>query len=113
MFGHRRLVLIICLPLLISACASAGKRLEQGRELESHGNYDAAVYRYVEALEKDPSLQEARVRLMEAGDAAISLHLQDAESWKSQGDPVSAAREYQVVDRLVASARSVGASPGV
>ncbi|MDT8340859.1 MAG: hypothetical protein RQ751_05035 [Longimicrobiales bacterium] len=109
----RREVRLALLALLavcagaVASCASAGKRLEQGVELEAQGRYDEAVYRYVEALEKDADLVEARDRLLAAGDSAVTLHLSDAEGWAAGGDPVRAAEHVLRVDDLLARARTV------
>ena len=72
---------------LLAACASAEKRLEQGMELQMQGRYDQAVVRYVEALEKDPQMQEARQRLVEVGDSAISGHLRELSRWSAAVSP--------------------------
>lgn len=104
----RRIPLLLGSTLLALSCASAGKRLEQGMELEMQGRYDEAVGRYVEALEKDGSLQEARDRLMEVGDSAISGHLREMDRWSDAGDPVRAAGHVFRIDNLLARARTVG-----
>ena len=55
---------------LTAGCASAGKRLEQGLEAETRGDYHAAVSRYIEALDKDATLTDARDALLVAWDSA-------------------------------------------
>ena len=72
---------LLALIVLLGACASATKRLEQGMEMAMRGNFDAASARYVQALEKDPSLTEARQRLVRVTDHAVSQHMQDASAW--------------------------------
>ena len=74
---------LLLLPLLASACASAGERLEQGIEAEAYGRWYQAANRYVEALEKDARMTEAR-------------------------DAVGAGEEVQRIDRLLARAGNVG-----
>lgn len=96
------------LALLSTACASASDRYEQGMELQMQGRWDEAVGRYVEALEKDASLDEARERLVEAGDSAITGHLGEVDRWNRGGDPVRAAGHVFRVDNLLARARTVG-----
>jgi tetratricopeptide (TPR) repeat protein len=98
----------LCAALLLVACASASKRFDQGMELETRGQYESAAARYAQALEKDPSHGEARVRLQEAGNTAIAERLADAEDWASRNDPVSAATQYHRADAMVTRARSVG-----
>ena len=100
-----RLVLTV---LCLSGCASAGKRLEQGQKLELQGRYEDAVVRYAQALEKDPSLESARLRLYEAGNAAVNQRLEDSAHWVARQDPGAAATQYRHVDASVARARSVG-----
>ena len=99
---------LVILAFLVAGCASATKRYEQGMELEMQGDYHAASARYVQALQKDPSLQEARSRLRQVGQRAVTEHLQDARSWQTRGAHVQAASEFRGLDGLVAQARSVG-----
>ncbi|HSM06390.1 MAG TPA: hypothetical protein VK858_17340 [Longimicrobiales bacterium] len=102
----RNLFLLALLGL--TACASAEKRLEQGRELETAGRFEAAVGRYVEALQKDPELVEARERLAAVGDSAVVQRLSNVRALRSRGDYVGASDQYRAVDGLVSRARSVG-----
>ena len=67
-----RAVLLLTL-VVMSACASAEDRLNQGVELQSQGRYVEAVYRYAEAIEKDSEILEARERMVAAGDSAVML----------------------------------------
>jgi len=94
--------------LALAACASAGKRLEQGREAEARGDFVEASSRYVDALEKDPSLTEARSALLTAWDAALASGLRASARWEGQGDLVAAADEFRTLDRLRSDAGSVG-----
>jgi hypothetical protein len=91
-----------------AGCASAGKRLEQGMEAEASGSFYAASIRYIEALEKDSEMVEARERLMEAGDSAIVIGLARADEDLRAGDAVSAGDEVLALDRLLGRARAVG-----
>lgn len=104
----RPLIPLLAVPLVLAACASAEKRLEQGMELEMQGRFDQAVVRYVEALEKDNTLQEARTRLLEVGDSAISRHLTQLDRWAATGDQVRAVQHVNAIDNLLARARTVG-----
>jgi hypothetical protein len=106
-----RAVIVACTLLIAAAaagCASAGKRLEQGMEAEAGGSFYAASIRYIEALEKDADMVEARERLMEAGDSAITVGLAQADDDLRAGDAVSAGEELLALDRLLARARTVG-----
>lgn len=100
--------LVLLLIAFLCGCASAEKRLEQGTDLEARGQYENAVMRYVQALEKDPSLDEARIRLVEAGDQAIADRLQDSRELITRGDPLGSAAHLHRLDTVVAKARSVG-----
>jgi hypothetical protein len=99
---------LLLFPLFVGACTSAGDRLEQGMELEMQGRFDEAVMRYVDALDKDPSMSEARDRLMEVGDSAVTGHLAAADEAAALGDPVGGANHFHRIDNLLASARTVG-----
>lgn len=105
---RRKILPLLALLFLLGGCASATKRLEQGMDMELRGNYDAASARYVQALQKDPTLTEARQRLVRVTDHAVGQHLADAVAWSERGNGVQAATEYRAVDGLVANARSVG-----
>jgi tetratricopeptide (TPR) repeat protein len=94
--------------VVVSGCASADKRFNQGAELEMQGQYEQAAARYVQALEKDVTLSEARVRLRETGDLAVAEQMAEANAWASRGDPLGAAPHLRRVDNVVARARSVG-----
>ncbi len=107
----RSLKFMSCILLTIAVlggCASADKRFNQGSEMEAKGQYEQAVMRYVQALEKDPGLEAARYRLVEVGNMAIADQMAEVEAWTSRGDPVNAAGHFQRADQVVARARSVG-----
>lgn len=107
----RSFVLMSCVLLfvgVVGGCASADKRFKQGSEMEAKGQFEMAVMRYVQALEKEPGLEAARIRLIEAGNLAIGEQLSDAGTMIRRGDPVSAARHFQRADSVVAKARTVG-----
>ncbi len=93
-----------------TACASAGKRLEQGLDAEARGDWYGAALRYADALEKDPRMEEARRGLYVAGDSAIVQGLRRSEDRSVAGDPVGGADEIRRLDALLARGRSVGAS---
>jgi len=93
-----------------TACASAGKRLEQGLDLEARGDWYGAALRYADALDKDPRMEEARRGLYVAGDSAIVQGLRRADERSASGDPVGGADEVRRLDALLARGRSVGAT---
>lgn len=91
-----------------TACASATDRLNEGVALQSQGRYVQAVYRYAEALEKDPSLTEASDRMLAAGDSALMTLMSDADALEMRGEPVSAAQQYVTMDQVQSRIRQVG-----
>lgn len=93
---------------LIPACASAGKRFEQGRELEEAGRPADAARRYIQALQKDPSLQDARLRLQETGDRAAADALREAAFLDQGGRSGDAADVLLRLDELRGEASAVG-----
>jgi tetratricopeptide (TPR) repeat protein len=101
--------LALLLPLtLLTACASAGDRLNEGIALQAQGRYLEAVYRYAEAVERDRELIEAQDRLLAAGDSAVMIAMDNADDLERRGDPVRAAGQYRDIDRMVARIREVG-----
>jgi hypothetical protein len=67
-----------------------------------------AVYRYADAVEKDPSLISAQDRLVAAGDTALVIAMDEADLLERRDNPVGAAAKYRDIDRMLARVRSVG-----
>jgi hypothetical protein len=104
---RRAAVVAALLPLTMAAgCMSANKRLEQGMKLEERGRPADAARRYVDALRRDPSLADARVRLEETGRLAVEQYLAESEAASSAGAHVDAA---EALLRLDAFRRDVAA----
>jgi len=99
---------LLLVVAVASGCASADKRLNQGLEQEQKGQYENAVVRYVQALEKDPNLEEARIRLRQVGAQAIAEQFDEGQDWAARGNPVEAAGHFKRADAVVARAQSVG-----
>lgn len=59
--------------MIVGACASATKRLEQGQELEQLGRTAHAARRYIDVLHKVATLAAARRRLAETGTGSQAL----------------------------------------
>lgn len=105
----RRHASALLVPLALAAgCVSAGDRLNEGIRLQAQGRYMQAVYRYADAIERDPELAGARARIVPAGDSAIGVAVADAEELERRGNPFAAAELYRDVDRMLARVREVG-----
>lgn len=113
MHSYRFFFSVLFIIAVLSGCASADKRFGQGQEQEMRGQYENAVQRYVQALEKDPGYTEARVRLAEVGDLAINEQIAAADDWMARGNPVNAAAHFRRADTVVDRARSVGVRLGL
>ena len=101
-------LLLALAALTLFGCASAGKRYEQGMELEAKGRYEGATVRYAQALEKDPHHGDARTRLQRTGEMAIAQRLEDADRWAARNELVTAATQYHSADAVWNQARNVG-----
>lgn len=98
---------LLCV-IVLAGCASAEKRFEQGTESADRGDYEGAVVRYVQALQKDPSFESAKEQLVWAGDKAIEERLTDCDLLLERSDSEGAAGHLQRIDGVVTRARSVG-----
>ena len=100
----RRAALLFLVPLLAAGCVTASTRYEQGLRLEERGRPAEAARRYVDALRRDPSLDEARVRLQETGDLAVEQALAAATASNAE----DAGDRLLELDALVRDADAVG-----
>lgn len=109
MASIRRRFATLAALVLIAGCASAEDRLNEGVALQTQGRYMDAVYRYIDALEKDGTLVEARDRLLSSGDSAVIESMDEAARLEQRGQPVAAANTFRGIDRMLAAGRGVGA----
>ena len=93
---------------VLSACASAGDRFNEGYALQTEGLYMEAAYKYADAVDKDSEMVEAQDRLLAVGDTAIRVALERAADLSDSGDPIRAADMFRSVDRLLGRVREVG-----
>ena len=100
----------LVLALLVAGCASAGKRFDQGMDLERQDRYPEAAEHYIDALRKDADHRAARERLREVGPRAVSTYRDRALAARDQGAPVQAGEQYRAIDLLVEAAAAVGES---
>jgi hypothetical protein len=105
---RRVAVLVLALPVWLSACASANKRYEQGQRAEREGRPADAAARYVQALKKDGSLESARTGLRDAGARAVADYVAQAAAEDAAGRPDRAADAFLAADDLRGDARAVG-----
>ena len=96
------------LLLVLAACASAEKRMNQGMALEQRGRPADAAERYIGALKKDPSLATARARLQETGDRAVQEAVSESTSLAAAGRSAEAANTLLRLDALGRDAAAVG-----
>lgn len=94
--------------LFLVGCKSADEIYNEGQELELRGEFEAAAYHYADALEKEPGLQKARGRLLEAGKLAVGQRLSRVAEAEDAGDWVEAADHHRGLDGLVARAQHLG-----
>jgi len=104
----RHVVLTLAVPALLSACASASKRVEQGQKLEREGRAADAAARYVQALKKDRTLEGARAGLRDAGARAIDEWVRQAAADDSGGRSDRAADAFLAADDLRGDASALG-----
>lgn len=103
-----RLLLPFLLLLVLVGCKSADELYNEGQQLEMDGQYEAAVRYYADALEKEPDLQKARGRLLEAGRVVVARHLADLDAAEAGGAWVEAGDLHIALDDLVGTAARVG-----
>lgn len=106
---YSRLLTGLVLVFSVS-CASAAKRYEQGQELEQQGRSAEAAQRYIDALKKDATLADARLRLAETGNRAIGDGLRAMDAFEMTAAHIDAAESLRAIDALVRDAAGVGVS---
>jgi tetratricopeptide (TPR) repeat protein len=106
-------VLVLTLMASVGGCASAGKRYEQGAELEAKAQYAEASERYIQALRKDRTHVESRERLLDVGPKAIGEYVALAAAESGAGNRTRAADQYLTIDALVSNAAAVGVALSV
>jgi len=110
MTQRHRTSFVLFLVLVVAACASATKRLNQGVEAEADGDYAQAASRYIDALGKDRSLVDAREALFAVWDSVLAQGLRNSDRFSLQQDFLAAADEIRALDWMLANAGDVGAA---
>lgn len=98
----RKFLTVLTLALIFSLinCASVEKRYRKGQEMESKGRLEEAAQRYIKVLRKDPSMQDARVRLEDVGSQLITTYLEQASAYESTGAYENAVSALNRIDSL-------------
>jgi tetratricopeptide (TPR) repeat protein len=102
------LLLLALAAVLLFGCTSAEELVEEGQKLETQGLYEQAAYKYIAAYEKDPSVPNLRLMVMDLGNLVVSEHIDEGERAFREGRFVNAAESYVAVDELVLRAFEVG-----
>lgn len=76
--------------------------------MESKGRLEEAAQRYIKVLNKDPSMQDARVRLENVGSQLIDTYLQQASAYESTGAYENAVSALNRIDSLRRRTSQVG-----
>ena len=106
---RRAAAIATLLPLALAAgCMSANKRYEQGLTLEARGRPADAARRYIDAVRRNPSLADARARLLETGGLAIDQYLAESRAAADAGAHPDAAEGLLQLDDLRRDAAAVG-----
>ncbi len=98
----------IVLVAALTGCASADKRVRQAQELEAEGRLEKAAQRYIAALSKDPSREDARRSLADIGARMIDDYLAQARAYEREGRYENAVAAIDLVEGLRARTDRVG-----
>ena len=101
-------LLPLVLLFVLAGCKSADELYNEGQRLEMAGQYEAAVRYYADALDKQPDLQKARGRLLEAGRIVVERYLADLGAAEAEGAWVQAGDLHLDLDGLVQTAAGAG-----
>ncbi len=107
-------MLTLTLLTALGACTSAAEHFEAGAGLEAQGDIVRAAERYIDALDKDQELVEARERLEELAPQIVGLYLDRIDGAREMENFVPAADILSDLDDFIEDARGVGviADPG-
>ncbi len=111
MLKHR-LVIVIVLALMVSACGAAGRAFRKGQEASRTGDWDTAVTEYTKAVQENPDKAEYKITLERAMQTASRERISRARDLESKDQLDAALLEYKKALELdpsnrLAHARSV------
>ncbi|MGD8440043.1 MAG: hypothetical protein PVG53_05880 [Holophagae bacterium] len=101
--GGRRLVVALSLVVLVSlagGCSSSKQTAGDGEDAFEKGNWDAAVYYYLQALAEDPDNLEYKLNLTFARQKASAEHFQRGTMLRELGRLKAARDELQMAVQL-------------
>ncbi|MBS3819418.1 hypothetical protein KGY73_07945 [bacterium] len=106
----RSILLIFSLFFSFSllSCVSVEKQFEKGLKMEQKGRFEEAARYYIKVLKREPSWEEARERLKDAGGRSVDVLLEQAHNHQSARDYERAAQVLFRVDDLARSSQEVG-----
>ncbi|MEJ2469770.1 MAG: hypothetical protein P8Y96_01485, partial [Desulfuromonadales bacterium] len=89
---------LLWLTLLVAGCASYEARqvYEQAEQLSAEENFDAAVTKYFEAAELDPSSKNYKLKLLSSRTRAAIHHIQQARQLALKGQLNEALDQYRL-----------------
>ncbi len=94
-----RWLAVIGLGLLISGCATQ-RVARQGEKAAERGNWDGAVYYYLEALSSDPDNVEYKMALIRARQKAAQEHFKRGSTYRKLGKLTAARDEFKMAVEL-------------
>jgi len=86
--------------LLAGACTSTHQVADQGRDAMRHGNWDGAVYYYLEALAHDPENVQYKMALIRARQKASEEHFKRGVTYRKLGKLIAARDEFEMAVEL-------------
>src|SRR5215475_10358926 len=104
--GRRRVggaVALLSLGLFASACASAYRA---GQREAEHGNWDLAVAKFTQALQKDPENIRYKLSLENARIQASRFHYEEAKKHLAANDLDAAANSLEIASKYDPANRS-------
>ena len=90
------IILSLMISLVLMSGCSAGRRaFSKGESLEAEGRFDEAMYSYAEAFNKDPDVNEYRIRFLKTREVAANLHFKKGSELMDAGNYEGALAEFQ------------------
>ena len=94
-----RFLVVVLMLVVVAGCATQ-RKAKEGRQAVDAENWDAAVYRYLELVAKDPGNIEYRIGLRRARQKAANVHFQRGVAFRTIGRLGEARDEMQMAIQL-------------